>query len=98
MTVFVPAINPFAVLSATLLRVASPPESGAVPKVMLPIEKVTVPVTVPAVVELTDAVNAAVPPGVSDAGDEVSVVVVAAGPATFSVVLPVEDAKFPLAP
>jgi hypothetical protein len=84
-------MNPFAVLTAALLSVASPPESVAVPNVVLPIENVTLPVMVPAVVELTDATNSVVSPIVTEAGAAVSVVVVIASAAIG--VLPVEAAK-----
>jgi hypothetical protein len=88
----VPAMNPFVAFTVTLLSVAHPPAIGAVPKVLLPIEKVTVPAIVPDAVELTDATNSVAPPRVNEAGAAVSVVVVTAGPATVSAVLPLEIA------
>jgi hypothetical protein len=76
--VSVPALNPFAAVTATLLSVASPPETGAVPKVVLLTEKVTVPVRVPAVAEPTDAVNPIVSPSDAELVEAETVVVVAA--------------------
>jgi hypothetical protein len=86
-----PTPKPFAVLT-TALSVANPPETGAVPKVVLPIAKVTIPVSVPGTAELTDAVNAVVPPGATEAGAAVSVVAVTAVPVTDTVVLAIEAA------
>jgi hypothetical protein len=70
--------------------VASPPESVPVPKLVVPIEKVTLPAMLPPVVELTAATNSVVPLNVAQAGAAVSVVVVAAS--TVSGVLPVDGA------
>jgi hypothetical protein len=95
---FEPTLNPFAALAITLLSVAIPPETVAVPNVALPIAKVTVPVMVPGMVELTEAVSPIVPPSVAEVGEAVTVVVVAAGPGTVSVVLPIEAAKIPPPP
>jgi hypothetical protein len=85
-------MNPSAVLTVTLLSFAHPPVIVAVPRVVPPAMKVTVPAMVPVAVELTDATNSVASPSVSEAGAAVSVVVVAAGPDTESVTLPLEDA------
>jgi hypothetical protein len=86
----VPALNPLVAFTTTLASVASPPETGAVPKVVPPIEKTTLPVMDPAVVELTDATSSVAPPSGTQSGAAVSVVVVVAS--TVSVVLPLEVA------
>jgi hypothetical protein len=94
-------MNPFAAITVTLLSVASPPESVAVPNVVPPNANVTVPVipAVPVVVEATDAVNVVVPPINIELGEAAAVVVVAAAtPVTVSVVLPVEPAKLAFPP
>jgi hypothetical protein len=90
--VSVPSVNPFAVVTAALLSVATPPVTAAVPKVTVPFKKVTLPVMIPAVVEATDAVSVVAPPSVTEAGVAVSVVVVAGGAVTVIFVLPAEVA------
>ena len=68
-------------VSEEVLNVAFPALIGPVPSVVVPSLNVTVPVMVPAVAELTLAVNATDVPTVEGFSDEVTVVVVAAGAA-----------------
>jgi hypothetical protein len=88
--VFVPVLNPLVALTATLGSVASPPETGAVPNVVLPMVNVTVPAMVPAVVEVTDATSSVVPASVTQAGAAVRVVLV--GASTVTGLVPLEGA------
>ena len=63
-----PIVKPFAAVAATLLNVAVPPETEAVPRVVLPIVNVTAPVIDPAVDELTDAISVVALPIVTELG------------------------------
>ena len=82
-----PIVKPFAAVAATLLNVAVPPETEAVPSVVPPMVNVTVPVIDPAVDELTDAVSMVAPPSVTELGvaDTVMPVGAAEAAATASV-------------
>jgi NAD/NADP transhydrogenase alpha subunit len=94
-----PTLNPFTVLTVTLLSTAKPPDTGAVPKDVLPTEKITPPVMVAAVVELTDAASVVALPSVTNAGAVSNVVVVAADgpdpvPCTYALAITVPPAFF----
>jgi phosphohistidine swiveling domain-containing protein len=65
------------------LRVAMPPESGAVPKLVEPLKKATVPVGVPAE-ELTVAVSVTAVPAVAGLALEVNVIVGVVLPAALT--------------
>jgi hypothetical protein len=96
--VLVPRRNPLAALTA-IVSVASPPETATgAPKVVLPSENVTLPVTIPVVVEVTDATSSVVPASVTTAGTAVSDVEVTAEPVTDTVALLVEIPKVAFPP
>jgi hypothetical protein len=86
-------LNPFAVVVGMLLNVAVPPDSVAVPSVLLPTLKVTVPVIVPAVVEDTEAVILTGEPTMTLVGVTVTDVEVAGSAANVMVVLPTDPSN-----
>ena len=87
-----PTVKPLTAVTAMPLTAAVPPEIEAMPRVCPPAVKVTVPVRVPAAVELTAADSVVVPPIVTELGVAVTVVVVGSGNTTVSGVAAVEAA------
>ena len=92
---FKPVPKPVAESHTVTLSAAVPLETAAVPRVVLPTANVTVPLTVPAVVEFTDAIRLATPPTITELGvaDTVTEVVGVCAAVTASGVVLVEDAS-----
>ena len=88
-----PTLNPLAALVDRLESVAEPLVRGAVPMVVVPILKVTVPLMLPAAVEDTDTFSVTGALMITLVGVAVNVVVVVGSAARAIVVLPPEAAK-----
>lgn len=73
----VPAVNPLAEVICTPVKVAVPLETVALPRLVVPAAKVTVPVMIPLFVEDTAAVRVVVAPMATELGAAVTVVDVA---------------------
>ena len=95
-TVSSPRPSPLAAVAVTLLSVATPALSDALPSVALPEVNVTVPVGVPEAA-LTVAFSVTVPPVATEVGVTVAVVVVD-GDVTVSGVLPLDAVNSVLPP